>query len=160
MKRTAIAILLVLPLAGCASSTPGLSLADTKSQVQLLRNGAADRVPSDVIAGVENSADYSSECGEGEPNRQWNSSVILQLAPGTDARATYAALLSSFVEEDWVSSHPGENYTSLVSSKRFSSILVTVEDAAAAPSLLLEVTGPCVETAGADSDEVRMLEQR
>ncbi len=161
MHRYLPAVAALALLAGCSSTDQGLALVDTKAQVQLLRNGTAERIPADAIASVENTTDHSTECDDGDPWRQWASSVVVGLTPeaAPTVRELYAGILDSYVDEGWVSSRPGQNYTALVNTGAFSKIVVTITDEDAAAGLLVEVTGPCVLTDGAGSDEVDALEQ-
>ena len=154
-----LALALVFAVSACASPEPGsgLRLVETKAQAQLLRNAAAARVPEAAIASVANAGDASSECGDGDPYRRWDSTIELALtaesAPGI--RDIYLELISSYVTDGWVSGRPQDDSTRLVNTGSYSEVLVAI---VSDDLLRVTVSGPCVLTDGAGSDEVKLLE--
>jgi hypothetical protein len=170
----AVAATVISGISGCASSgssTSGaIGLSDVKSPLQLLRNEAASRVPKDVISSAGTTTDIAVPCesAETDPDQKmlsWESSVLLniQYASSTDVATLRDDLISSFREQGWtqgISTTPGA-----VRIQKKSSIATI--DVAVVPrnevtkiggQLDIIVTGPCVRTAGKDSDEVKRLE--
>ena len=185
----ATAVVALALLSGCstpqAQSVPGdypdVTLAETKSPAQLLRNEAANRLPAAVIDQIIESEDTSVAClsEKDDPNgliRSWHSTAdVLIIDDGTASVKTLVEdLATSFVEQGWVSRSLGGNasVTSklLESDTSLADIQVAgynVNDTMASTGLeqrveqttvQIQVVGPCVRTAGADSDEVTGLE--
>ena len=164
--RPLIATALVLALAGCAGGQ-GISLAEAKSNVQLLRNDAASRIPADLVDIVLVSSDLSVSC---EPEstdpegrlRSWHSGARISLTPGADLDAVIDDLVASFVDQGWEqSSGSTADATTLSSATIFSDIEITATDAADdehAAEITLALSSPCVDTDGESSKEVRQLE--
>ena len=116
----AIVSLALVGMTACASTggTPGaggkgatLTLAQTKSPVQLLRNEAAGRVDEFVVETVNETQDLSSACKteEADPlglSRSWTSSVDVSLKAGSAWRLDIVAtdLVASFEAQGWVAS--------------------------------------------------------
>ena len=169
--RAPIAIAIILPLlAGCtAAAATGneLSLVETKSPVQLLRNEAAGRLDSSVVSDVRKTGDQSFPCYNEEENpgglvRQWKSSADLVLLEGSDRVGAAQALVTSFVDQGWtakeVSSDTSFGLTLLTNAKSVASIEVSSADETASAMIRITATGPCVTTGGPESDEVTGLE--
>ena len=165
-SRPLIALAMVLVLSGCAGDQ-GISLAEAKSNVQLLRNDAASRIPDDLVDIVLVSSDLSVSCEpeSADPeglSRAWHSGARISLMPDADVDAVVDALAASFVEQGWKQSSgstPGS--TTLSSPTIFSDIEITATegtDAEQAPEITLALSSPCVDTDGAASKEVRQLE--
>jgi len=171
----AIALITAGLLAGCASegASNELTLAKTKSPVQLLRNEAASRVPTAVVQTVESSEDTSIGCKTEavDPKglvRRWKSSVLMDFEKGSSWRVSDVAeeLAQSFVDEGWTLSRGPVTKTSvmILESERSSAGIevqstLPKEDKTGA-TIRITTTGPCVETDGLDSSEVRKLEKR
>jgi hypothetical protein len=182
IRTAAAAALVALSLAGltaCAGgSSPSagggaaLTLAQTKSPVQLLRNEAASRIDEFVVETVNETEDLSTACKteEADPlglSRSWTSSVEVSLKAGSAWRAGIITedLIASFEKQGWVASRglpSAVTYTGLKSDTSAAHIGLTLtnEDVAAGVPAKLQITtqGPCVTTAGAASDEVKKLE--
>ena len=177
----AVVSLALVGMTACASTggTPGaggkgatLTLAQTKSPVQLLRNEAAGRVDEFVVETVNETQDLSSACktAEADPlglSRSWTSSVDVSLKAGSAWRLdiVVADLIASFEAQGWVASSGMQSdvaYTSLTSETSAATIglsTTAADDAAGLPAKLQITTkGPCVDTGGAESDEVKKLE--
>ena len=156
-----IVLVVLATLSGCASEPPH-ALQDSKSQVQLVRNAAAERIPVDAIAAVVNAVDTSTACGEGDPYRQWNSTVIVSLSENGIASSAelYAELVASYAGEGWVTGSATDTFTSLRHADRGISLAVATLTVAEKPSLRVEVIGDCVLTGGENSAEVKALEGR
>jgi hypothetical protein len=189
-RITALAIVLLsaTALSACAPQAaavpgdfPNLTLAETKSPSQLLRNDAAARLPSGMILEVLEAEDTSVAClsEEDDPDgtiRSWHSTVDVLIAEMGDieVKSLVADLTQSFVDQDWVARDLGgnshvtkkllESATSL-SDIQISGFVPNPDQASTAleenvdqPTVRIGVHGPCVRTAGASSDEVRALE--
>jgi hypothetical protein len=162
--------LLAGALSGCAGSSDGTpTLVETKSPVQLLRNEAASRLPTDLVEGVVAEQDGSTACRtvETDPEgllRSWRSVVRFELRKdeAIDPQAVIDDLASSFVADGW---HQGTfGVASIIELTRAGSetqIHISMSepdaDADAGGEVQLTVSGPCVMTAGAESDEVTQL---
>jgi hypothetical protein len=183
-KTAALAVVAVslAALTACASQSGGtadtatatLTLAQTKSPVQLLRNEAANRIDDFIVETINETEDLSAPCktAEADPlglERSWTSSVEVSLKAGSAWRAAIVAdeLVASFEAQGWVASRGAPSavtYTGLKSEKSAATIglTVTTEDLAAGTPAKLQITtkGPCVTTGGAESDEVKRLEKK
>jgi len=165
-------------LAGCSSAPPAegkypdLTLAETKSPTQLLRNEAASRIPEEVIEEIVNSTDKSTNCitAESDPDgliRSWGSSVrvAINAEHGSEVQSLVDGLAQSFVDQGWEKDTFGvDSIIDLASPKSPVSIHVTVSKAdpetGEGGAISLTASGPCVETDGGESDEVKNLEKR
>jgi hypothetical protein len=179
----AVATLTFATLTACASQPGGgadastdasLTLAQTKSPVQLLRNEAADRIDEFIVETVNETEDLSAPCktAEADPlglERSWTSSVEVSIKAGSAWRADIVAdeLVASFEAQGWVASRGAPSavtYTGLKSENSTATIglSVTHEDAATGTPAKLQITtkGPCVMTGGAESDEVTKLAEK
>ena len=160
---------------GAAAGSGGgsdLTLAQTKSPVQLLRNEAASRIDEFVVESVNETEDTSASCKTeaADPlglSRSWMSSVEVSLKEGSAWRLSIVAdeLVASFEKQGWIASRGAPSavtYTGLKSETSAATIglTVTTEDLAAGIPAKLQITskGPCVDTDGAESDEVKRLE--
>ena len=175
-RSVIIAAFVVSSLAACGSTTTpstvsdgkvrtDLSLVQTKSPVQLLRNDVAGKVPKIAIEGVAELEDTSVACGGADDTagvaRSWLSTATFLV---TNSRAAtidnvIAKIAADFENRDWVKEAEG-NATVLTSG--LSPATITLEaihkDDAEQPAIRISTSGPCVETDGADSDEVTTLE--
>jgi|GEM_PF-1740759 hypothetical protein len=194
--RTFIASLIALgfiatTLTGCAGdaagSVPGtypdLSLAASKSPVQLLRNDAASRIPTATIDSVEDSEDTSVACLSEDVDpaglvRSWQSSARVTIEDASTWRidSIVADLATSFSEQGWTVRSLGGSAnvkSQLISSEKsmaeitVSALIpdsdqtsISTEENVERPTVQISVHGPCVLTDGADSDEVKKVEGR
>lgn len=181
------AALAVGSLTGCGGAAPGsevpagnypdLTLAESKSPAQLLRNTAVSRIPTEVILNVGTDTDGSEACltTEEDPNgtiRRWNSSVDVNLrlpeAPNTDA--IVASVISSFTDEGWMAqsitgstannqAHLLTNGTSETASVSLAQVRVEgiITGDKTSSFIRIEAIGPCVVTDGENSSEVTQL---
>ena len=185
----ATAVIALTMLSACSTpqtgSVPGdypdVSLAETKSPAQLLRNEAANRLPAAAIDQIIESQDASVAClsEKDDPEgliRSWHSTAdVLIVDDGvTSAQQLVNDLAASFEEQGWTSRNLGGNAS--VTSKLLDSetsladIQISgfnINDTMASTGLeqkveqttvQIQVHGPCVRTAGAESDEVTVLE--
>ena len=173
-------------LAGCGADTgegAELSLGQTKSPVQLLRNDAAGRIPPAVIEIVEDAQDLSVACLDEADDpmglrRSWHSTAIVTIEDGATWRieAVVTDLVGSYVDQGWVArplgGSPTVKNTLLTSDASFAEIRVaskvpdvdavstSTDEVVEAAVIEVQVHGPCVTTAGAESEEVASLEGR
>jgi hypothetical protein len=187
MASVAIVVLSVTALTACggpagpAGEYPNISLAETKSPAQLLRNEAADRLPKELVVSVVEAEDVSVAClaKADDPDgliRSWHSSldVILKDDGTTKVSDVAKTLIASFAEQGWTARDLGgslsvvskllESDTSLADiqisgltpdpNQPSSSLEGVVTD----PTIEIQVHGPCVRTGGPESDEVKALE--
>ena len=182
MRSAAAAILLlsVGVLVGCAAQTsvaneatadeyPDISLAESKSNAQLLRNSAETRISEEAVEGrIESDASAACLDHAEDPEgaiRRWVSTTEVSLVRWHAWRVDDVAeiLIDTFVDQSWNSIEIEGVHTAearlLTSGKGLAEIQVeavgTADDSAA--TLYVTVSGPCVRTDGADSDEVTAL---
>lgn len=164
VRAIAVALAVLLSCGACvaASDDHALTLAQTKSQVQLLRNESVVRLPSSNVASVT-STDTSEACEGNASIRRWLSSAIIDLAAEarSDPDLAMTTLAESFENDGWVVSPGNERLSDkqqvLTSGTSAAEIrLIASVDGA---TITVESAGPCVQTDGADSDEVQQLEQ-
>ena len=164
----------LLVLSGCAAASNTSSdngkeptLVQTKSPVQLLRNDATDRVDKSIVSDIRKTTDASTPCFNEEDNpggliRQWKSSAELVLVGGSDRDGATTQLVQSFVDQGWESEQVSDDstfgLTLLTSDSSVASIEISSADFSAVAIIRITATGPCVTTAGPDSDEVKGLE--
>lgn len=163
-----IPLLLVAILSGCTSTDDGaLRLVDTKSPVQLLRNEAWFRLPDVMVKGDSETTDQSQSCDESGVERSWLSRTTALINNSFAPRTAGVAqeLVDSFSEQGWDTATTTESGVTEYTLEKAGSIAVisvvaTEKTADARASISISITGPCVVTGGADSEEVRMLEGR
>jgi len=174
VAAAAVAAAISLAVVACSSGPAApSSLVETKSPTQLLRNEAANRLMAGTDEEVAEQADYSAACkSESEdPDglyRSWRS-TLLATVPSDSAIGVdqfVGALATSFAEDGWVLKESrGENSADKVSTMtKTGSVAVlkftSTEDTGDGATILIESSGPCVLTGGADSDEVTGLENQ
>jgi hypothetical protein len=188
--RLATAVLTLSLLGACstpqANSVPGdypdVSLAETKSPAQLLRNEAAGRLPDGVIDEIIESEDVSVAClsERDDPDgliRSWHSTAdVLVIDDGViNVQTLVNELSASFEEQGWTARSLGGNasVTSklLESDTSLADIQIAgynvndtlpstgLEQKVEQTTVRIQVHGPCVRTAGAESDEVTSLQK-
>jgi len=186
---TSLLVLGSLALAGCATDAsaavqgeyPDLTLAASKSPVQLLRNDAAGRIPPAVIETVEETLDESVSCLEesDDPDgtiRSWHSSAVVTLGSDSAWRVESVVdkLVASYTDQDWVARSLGQTAdfrSSLLTNKSTKAeiqiigqrpdkdqVSTSTEENVDVVTIEIQVHGPCVRTPGATSDEVLKLE--
>jgi len=186
--RLLLGALPLVLLAGCAGSSgpsgdfPDMSLADTKSPTQLLRNEAAGRLPAEVIGDQFESEDVSVAClsEKEDPDgviRSWHSTVRFVVTDESADVATVAKdLVTTFTDQGWSARDIGGNVAmvkKLVESEdSLADIQVfgltpdagrastSTEEFVEVPTVVISVHGPCVRTGGPESEEVKALEAR
>jgi len=187
---SALAIVAALALSACgadagagvAGDFPDLTLAATKSPVQLLRNDAAGRIPPAVIDSIEETDDTSVACLEEEDDptgivRSWHSTAIVTVEAGSVWRIDDIVdkLVASYVDQDWLARSLGQSAdfrSSLLTSEKSLAEITVIgqrpdEDQSATSTaevvddvtIEIQVHGPCVRTDGAESDEILDLEK-
>lgn len=164
-----LVVSIALLLGGCSAAPSGatsidlseLTLVQTKSPVQLLRNDALDRVEERFVSETRYTQDSSVSCFTDDDNpdglvRQWISSGEVELAEGADRDYVTERLVQSFTGDGWDDAQAG-GPTLLSSPRSVASIEISSVDSSANGIVQVTVTGPCVVTAGADSEEVTSL---
>ena len=152
-----------------ASDSSSLSLAETKSPVQFIRNEAAARLPLTTLEEVAEISDVAESCSADDPNMlSWKSTVYMKIASKSASRTgnIFSNLVMTFTNDDWVASEWDDDAASLSSELTSETSVATVEVSAEKDvdndgkdaSLTISVNGPCVLTDGPDSDEVATLE--
>jgi len=175
---TVAAVAVVLSLGACAADaqTSGaasdVTLAQSKSYAQLLRNEASSRLPEIVLKQVAESSDVSVACDDTDPNglsRSWSSSMSILVTNSTAARVQKVAddLAASFVKQGWKAKQADESTETLVvttlrSATSLADIAITATSKGndQVPSIQITATGVCALTGGPDSDEVTTLEEQ
>jgi len=165
--RLIVPVLLLALLSGCASDDGGLNLAETKSPVQLLRNEAWFRLPDVMVKGDSETTDTSLACDESGRERSWLSGTTALINNSFAPRTAGVAqeLVDSFSAQGWTATvDSAEGSTEYTLDKAGSiaviSVVATEKSKEHRASIAISITGPCVATDGADSDEVRQLEGR
>lgn len=186
LATATLALSLVTGCAGSQTSAvpgeyPDVTLAETKSPAQLLRNEAANRLPSEVIDEIIESEDLSVAClsEQDDPEgliRSWHSTAdVLIVDDGeVSAQALVNELTASFEQQGWTARSLGGNasVTSklLESETSLASIQIagynindtrpstSLESKVEQTTVQIQVHGPCVRTEGTESDEVTSLE--
>lgn len=187
-----VALVLVgtLALSGCAEEKsnaavkgkfPDISLAETKSPVQFLRNDAASRIPTSVIDSVQETADESVPCLEKsedpkETVRSWHSTAVVTIVSGSAWRVESIVdnLIQSFTDQGWTARSLGQTADFRSSLLTSTSSLAELQVIGQRPdkdqtenstaenvdtvTVEVQVHGPCVRTDGKGSDEIMKLE--
>jgi hypothetical protein len=179
----AAGVALVMMMAGCADAEQSapvasvvgdVTLAQSKSYAQLLRNEASSRLPAIVLKEVSESTDTSVPCdvADGDPAelvRSWSSSTRILITNSTASRIQKVTddLAQTFVDQGWTSSLAPEStddltVTGLTSDASLASIEITTASKAKdqVPSITITATGACALTGGPESDEVIKLESQ
>jgi hypothetical protein len=170
MAVAAIAAVVPLLLAGCGDDVGATALADTKAPAQLLRNEIAGRVPAKTIDKLGEADDASVACSADGTMRSWRSSQLMFIAPASAGRieTVLTGLVHSLQDQGWnaTESDASSNIheAKLKSASKTATILLTAtaasDDEGNGATMEVAVTGPCVQTDGADSDAVKRLEGR
>jgi hypothetical protein len=185
-KLVAGALLLMLgvgSLSGCATAVagnipegnyPDLSLADSKTPAQLLRNTAVGRIPEDVVLNVGTDLDGSIACltEEEDPDgliRQWSSSIDVNIkqSQAINTEQIVKDVVATFTDAGWMgqatSGSTSDGHATLLTNGTATadgvdSVRVRIEPVIsgdkATAFIHVEATGPCVVTGGASSKEV------
>jgi len=152
---------------GCAGSPASATLADSKGLVQLVRNEAGQRLPTDDVQEVKLVDDGSEACDDNPAGRErrWSSTLLVTLLPtaSDSLEGTYSDLIDSFVGNGWSEvTYGGGGAATLKKPGTDASIAFTATkadpDAATPPAINITIRSACVTTAGAESDEVQELE--
>ena len=176
---TVAAIAVLSTLGACASAgdsqssgdDSGVTLAQSKSYAQLLRNEASSRLPEIVLKQVAESTDVSIACDDDPAglSRSWTSTMSILVTNSTAARVQQVAddLAATFVEQGWKADHTDEStdtltVTRLRSATSLADIAITATSKGndQVPSIQITATGVCALTGGPDSDEVTTLEEQ
>ena len=156
---------------------PDLTLAESKSPVQLLRNEAVSRIPEAVVLNAPSNIDGSQAglSASEDPDgviRRWTSSVDvnLVLAEAPNTQTIVDTVLATFTEDGWMSqaitgtksgtqahllTNEAADSTSLSLAQVRIEGIVAIDGSSS--FIRVEAIGPCVVTDGADSVEVTEL---
>jgi len=182
----AASLLIAGSLAGCASAPvadtgTSVTLAQSKSPVQLLRNETASRIPTGAIESVGESTDSSIAClsADDDPDglvRQWTSTSVVFIERASQWRTAKIAkdLVQTLVDDGWTARDAGGSASIHSSLLTRGVSLAEIQITSKVPSestasnskdevvtdyrIEIETHGPCVETDGPESDEVTRLE--
>jgi hypothetical protein len=170
------ALLCAVSLSACSTDgadNGSVGLAQTKSPVQLMRNEAASRIPTGAVEMTDQVEDLSVACksADADPEgreRSWRSSVLVTIEDGSAWRVATIGddVAASFVEEGWsLSKGPTTPTTNIILENPGSAASVTLAvtegaDDKSGATIRVIATGPCVDTDGAESPEVKQLENR
>ena len=175
LSAVGIALAGVIALTSCAqpgatSDDAGLTLVESKAKVQLMRNNVANRIAEEDLAGHDASADFSVTCGSESTDpqgltRYWTSRVDVALTEAHAAIDVFDELSVSLQHQGWKvetfelnNSPRAQLLKSGSSSTDLSLNLYEATDDK--PAIIrIEAHGSCVKTAGAESDEVKQLEE-
>ena len=158
---------------------PDLTLAQSKSPVQLLRNEAVSRISEEVVLNVPSNIDGSQACltASEDPDgviRRWTSSVDvnLSLSEAPNTQAIVDGVLETFTDDGWMShaiagskannqAHLLTNETAGTTSLSLTQLSIEAIVAIDGKSSFIRVQaiGPCVVTDGTDSAEVTELSE-
>lgn len=176
MAAATLAVLAASTIAGCGSSGIDVAqygdftLLETKGIVQVMRNDVAGSIPALVVVGTRDSTDLSIACfpDSNDPDglvRAWQSTVqidIVETAAG-GVWGVFDRLVTSYQNKGWKVENVDVADTSqavrLTSGSIAAEIQLSIPEDKS-PVIGLVATGPCTATAGADSDEVKLLEGR
>ena len=166
---------IIFALSACATAQPGsldaekladATLVETKSTVQLIRNEAASRVPDIVVNDLTEVSDASAACRSTDIDpdgfaRHWLSSATIDLTNSQAARVGTIAtdLVASFADQGWTA-EVSDGATLLTHEATLVELSITAVEKTSTEHahIAITTTGPCVLTAGPDSDEVLKLE--
>ena len=160
-----------------AGDYPDLTLAQSKSPVQLLRNEAVSRIPEEVVLNAPSNIDGSQAClsSSEDPDgviRRWTSAidVNLRLPEAPNTQAIVDGVLASFTEDGWrsavVAGSKADNDAYLLTNRGAGSASTSLTELRIEPIVAIDgassfirvaVSGPCVVTDGAKSAEVADL---
>jgi hypothetical protein len=173
-SRTLVVIgggVLLAALVGCSAEHPVISLASTKPHVQVLRNDLANRIATPLIEGAADSIDTSIACKSAtdDPDgieRAWRSGmvVVFKREVQRDVHITVDVLVAAFRGNGWtVNTTDDPDVVTLTRGVPVTTVTISsvpADPANGMPAQIgLDVVGPCVATAGADSYEVTELEK-
>ncbi len=157
-------------LTGCTSTiATAETLAGTKSPVQLTRNTVASLIADEAIDIRETTTDESMSCTSDPAGREraWFSGIRLILVADAAAKAQDigAGMVVELESAGWSSTEELDEKSSTWNLAKPGLSVDLVVTAVGDPdgngkgaSILVESTGPCVITDGANSAEVRALE--
>src|SRR4051812_46602090 len=154
LTRLVAVLAVAVALAGCSSAPVALTLVETKSPVQLLRNEAWYRLPAVMVKQDSETTDASQACDDEGALRLWRSSTIALVTNSQAPRVVLAGddLAASFVEQGWEATRSEEGAAVLTVLTRSSSVAVIEIEAvekteAHRASIRITASGPCVQTA-------------
>lgn len=175
MKVAALGItvaVIAVALSGCAAAETAeatLSLADTKSTAQLVRNAISGQISPEITAAVTDVTDASETCNSDSTGlmRLWRSTARTELTPDAATKVTLIqqTIAGSFVSKGWTSESvklsDSETIVTLTnpSSLAVIDITATTDDdgVGTGATIFVDIAGPCVKTDGPGSAELQQL---
>lgn len=170
----AVVLVASFTLTGCASGTeagvpvgdyPEVSLAESKSSVQLVRNAAADRIPAIVLEPIDETRDESEAClsASVDPQgyiRAWHSTILATSVSGSAWRVDAVAsnLVESYTDDGWTATVDGDSTLLSNDAGTVKVVVGPMPTSDTEAQISVDSRGPCVVTDGAGSDEVTSLE--
>lgn len=167
-------------LAGCSAAPDAvdsqLTIIDSKGSSQLVRNLAVEDVlaaqvgrlghatTSEAEAPVLEDSTVACLSAANDPDglkRWWRSAAVVTLADPAAGEETRDALVDDFVERGWTAGELTASGTvQFERDDSNSKVFVGLVPKGGISELTVTVDGPCVDTAGADSEEVLRAEGR
>jgi hypothetical protein len=159
-----IAALATLPLAGCAAEPAGGTIQDSKGASQLIRNIATGAVGDEAGAPALSDGTVACASKSSDPDgikRWWRSLARYGLSAEVDPEAIRTDLVDDLVAKGWTASDVSAGgVVQLTRDDAASKVTVATTPKGAKVDLTITVDGPCVETDGAESEEVLRAEGR
>lgn len=163
---------IAIALSGCAADETAeatLSLADTKSAAQLIRNTISGQISPEITAAVTDVTDASETCNSDSKSlmRLWRSTARTELTPDAANKVTtiQQTIAGSFVSKGWTSESEklsdSSTIVTLTNPSSLAVIAITATDdddgVGTGATLLVNIAGPCVKTDGLGSAELQQL---
>jgi len=166
------AVVLAIVLSGCAAGEADeatLSLADTKSTAQLVRNTISSQISPEITAAVTDVTDASETCNSDSKSlmRLWRSTARTELTPDAAVKVTaiQQTISGSFVSKGWTSESDklsdSATIVTLTNPGSLAVIQITattdVDGVGTGATIFVDIAGPCVKTDGPGSAELKQL---
>ena len=175
MKIAALGItaaVIAIAVSGCAAAETAeatLSLADTKSAAQLVRNTISGQISPEITAAVTDVTDASETCNSDSKSlmRLWRSTARTELTPDAANKVTtiQQTIAGSFVSKGWTSESvklsDSETIVTLTNPNSLAVIDITAvtddDGVGTGATIFVDIAGPCVKTDGPGSAELQQL---
>ena len=175
MKIAALGItvaVIAIALSGCAAAETAeatLSLAETKSAAQLVRNSISGQISPEITAAVTDVTDASETCNSDSKSlmRLWRSTARTELTPdaANKVMTIQQTIAGSFVSKGWTSESvklsDSETIVTLTNPNSLAVIDITAmtddDGVGTGATIFVDIAGPCVKTDGPGSAELQQL---
>ena len=175
MKITGYGVIvaaIAVGISGCAAADTAeatLSLAETKSAAQLVRNSISGQISPEITAAVTDVTDASETCNSDSKSlmRLWRSTARTELTPDAAGKVMtiQQTIAGSFVSKGWTSESVKLSDSSTIvtltnpSSLAVIDITATTDDdgVGTGATIFVDIAGPCVKTDGPGSAELQQL---